>query len=83
MANDSTGFYTSLLLFGYEMRTPSLWSSPFEFQVNTQSVGLIKQRILYIDDVLKRLQKEATINSTNKKKMKERYDKDAIETPRF
>jgi hypothetical protein len=84
MVNDSTGFSPSMLLYGFELRTPALWIPPTEGTIFTNTEDLIKSRTLYIENILKEVQQEAVTNSMGKKKkMKERYDKDVIERKQY
>lgn len=84
MVNDSTGYSPSMLLYGYELRTPANWSVPQYDYVEGEIDEEVKRRVLEIDTCMKQLREEAVEKSMNKKKeMKRRYDEGVKERKLF
>jgi hypothetical protein len=83
MPNDATLYSPSMLLFGYEMRTPATWPAPRIDFVEGEMQDVVEERIRVVQDLMERQRKEAVVASMErKKKWKAKYDQD-VERRRF
>lgn len=79
MPNDATKISPAMLLFGYEMRTPSTWPAPRVDYVEGEIQEAVDQRIEIIQGLMEQQRKEAVERSLEKKKLwKKKYDVDVV-----
>lgn len=73
--NASTGYSPSYLMFGYEMRTPSVWVAPrLDFIIGEEEEE-IRDRVKLVEKKLAEVREIARLRSDErKKKAKQRYD---------
>lgn len=75
MPNEATGVTPSMMLFGYNMRTPALWSAPREDFVQGDYPAMLQERLDQISGTMANLKLEARKKVTEKQqKTKIRYD---------
>lgn len=75
MKSESTGFTPSYLLYGQEMRTPSLWVAPREDYVEGEYQTEINNRVEYVISKLQEVRKVAReVSNEKKNKQRERYN---------
>lgn len=76
MSNEATGHTPSMLLYGYDMRTPSTWVPPRYDYVLGEVHDQIAVRAQEIEGWLMQVREEARIRSDEKKRIrKAKYDK--------
>lgn len=81
MVNEATGFSPSMLLYGYDIRTPSTWVPPtYDFDATTASIATeIAIRAKKIEAWLVEVRSTAKKNSEERKKArKEVYDRRVV-----
>jgi hypothetical protein len=84
MKNDTTGFTPGRLLYGYDLRTPSIWPAPRIDYVEGELNEEINRRIEEIDKVMLKCREDARLKSDEKKKkQKARYDLTVQERKRY
>lgn len=64
MRNDSTGYSPCRLLYGYKMKTPSIWPAPRNTFEEGQVVDAVVDRIKVIGSLMEDVRKEAKENFT-------------------
>jgi hypothetical protein len=84
MTNEATGYTPSMLLYGYDMRTPSTWVPPRYDYVLGELQDEIGSRAKAIEDWLVQVREEARISSEEKKKKRKAiYDKTVVTRKSF
>lgn len=79
MVNEATGYTPSMLLYGYEMRTPSTWVPPRYDYVVGKVQEEISRRVKEIDNWLVEVRALAVANTEAKKKVRKvRYDNSVV-----
>lgn len=79
MVNEATGYTPSMLLYGYEMRTPSTWTPPRYDYVLGEIEEEIVRRVRKIDNWLVEVREMARMNADEKKKSRKvLYDKTVV-----
>jgi hypothetical protein len=79
MTNEATGFTPSMLLYGYDMRTPSTWVPPRYDYVLGELHDELANRTKAIEEWLVQVREEARLNSEEKKKKRKViYDKTVV-----
>lgn len=84
MPNESTKYSPAMLLFGYEMRTPSTWPAPQRDYIEGEIIEEVERRtriIQYLTSTLHAKAKETA--EKEKKRQKQRYDQDVHLRRRF
>lgn len=84
MKNEGTGYSPSMLLYGYEMRTPSTWAPPRYDYVVGEVAEEIARRAIEITDWVKDVREYAKVSSDEKKRRRKiKYDDFVVPRPPF
>lgn len=84
MVNEGTGFTPSMLLYGYEMRTPTTWVPPRYDYILGNVEEEISRRAREIETWLSEVRAVAKVNADEKKKTRKLiYDRTVVERETF